>query len=131
MGGGRKKRITTNHQERLTARLIDDISDFEDFKAEILPKIRAMLKRGAKPEEILEFAQSHAAARLVTIALTDPDSGKAYTASKDVLDRQMGKAKERTEVEHKFTKLKDEELDSLLLSQADAVSDDEATDDTH
>lgn len=123
----RKHGARVNDVERIQARTIDNIRQFEEYKEDILPKIRKMLKDGAKSEEIIAFAQAYAAARIVTIALTDDDAGKATTAAKDLLDRHMGKATERKEVSHKFEKLKDEELDALLTSRLKEVADDEET----
>lgn len=110
------------------AQRLDRRAAFEDFEDEILPKMRKMLREGRTAEEITAFAQAYAAARVVTIALSDADSGKALAAAKDVLDRTQGKAKERTETTHKFEKLKDEELDSLILSRLKEEGSDEDED---
>lgn len=126
MSGGRRKRQGFKHtgEETKTVNLIHQLTQFEDFQTEVLPKIQRMLKEGKKAEDIIEFAQAYAAARMVTIALTDQDSGRAATAAKDVLDRSLGKAKERSEIEHKYSKLKDEELDALLASKLEEADDD-------
>ncbi len=126
----KKNRRPHNPAEKRMAQLIDDVSVFEEFKNDILPELRKMLKAGASAEEIYTFAQSYTAARTVTIALTEEDSGKALTAIKDVLDRTQGKAKERVEHEHRYGKLPDNELDALIESRLSEV-DSEHTDEPH
>lgn len=98
-------------------RMIDDISEFEAFRREILPGLRKDLSSGMSSDDILAKYKSYMAARQVTIALTSEDEGKAQAAIKDSLDRVDGKAKERKEVEHKFAKLSDEELDALVSTR--------------
>lgn len=114
------------HQTRMAAAL-DELAEFEKFKEELLPKLRTMVLKGADEQEIYAMAKAFAAARAVTIAMTEQDTGKALSAIKEVLDRSGGKATEKRETTHKYQKLKDEELDSLLLTQAEelAGSDDE------
>lgn len=110
----------SNKQERKMVKLLDDLREFESFRNEILPKLQKMLKEGASAQKIYEFAQSYAAARAVSV-LMDPDSTKALAAAKDILDRTIGKPKERHEHEHKYSQLKDEELDALLTSRLKEV----------
>lgn len=121
MSGGRNRRRYENVQEEKTTRLIDQITAFEDFKSEIMPKLAKMLKEGKTPAEIRAFAASYLTARQVTIALTSTDESAALRAIDAVTHQNEGKPKERVEHEHKLSKLKDEELDSLLLSEAEAV----------
>ena len=97
--------------------MLDKLAQFEEFNKTILPQLRAMLKEGAKSEDILEFSRAHAAARIVSIAATEADSTKALAASRDILDRTMGKAVERHEQTHKFAKLDDNALDALVISK--------------
>lgn len=99
------------------SQLADDISDFEQFREEILPALRADLKAGLDAESIYRKYQAYAAARGVTIAMTSNDEGKALTAIKDVLDRVGGKATEKREVEHRFNQLSDQELDAVVLTE--------------
>ncbi len=126
MSRPRKAGAKRNNVENIQIRTIQNIRDFEEYRDEILPKIRKMLKEGKKAEEIMQFAQSYAAARIVSVALCEEDVTKAMVAAKDVMDRTQGKAKERTETTHKFEKLNDNELDALLTSRlAEVASDDE------
>jgi hypothetical protein len=117
------KRISRNKQraqEHRRVSLLDDLAEFEQFQEEILPALRQALKEGKTAEDIYKMASSAAAARSVSIALREQDSTKALAAIRDILDRDQGKAKERMEHEHKYGKLKEEELDALLLSEAAA-----------
>lgn len=112
-----------NLQENRMVRTIDDLAAFDKFKEEILPALQKAVAKGVKAKDIMEQYSSHAAARTVTIALTEKDPGKALNAAKDILDRAQGKAVERKEVKHKLQELTDEQLDALLMSEDD---DDEA-----
>jgi hypothetical protein len=121
-----KKQHSYNRQDAQMARDLDKLADYEAFCEKILPQLRRMVKDGSSAEAIYKFAESFAAARNVTIALTDGDPGRAMTAIKDILDRSQGKAKERTEHTHKFEKLKDNEIDALLQSRLkETASDDD------
>lgn len=97
--------------------MLDELAMFQQWKAEILPEIRAMLLNGASTKDLLNKYSRHAAARIITTAITDPDSAKALTAAKDILDRIQGKATERKEITHAMSQLSDEQLDALLLTQ--------------
>lgn len=122
MSRGRKKGGMKNHTEDRMARQLDNLRKYEDWRSTILPKLEAMLKDGAKPKAILEWAQSFAAAEMVSLALTETDPAKRLVALKDVLDRSMGKPKERHEHKHQYAELKDEELDAVLLSELEDVA---------
>lgn len=104
------------HQDR-AASLLDDLSEFNNFRSEILPVLRKALKGGTDAETIYKKFQAYAAARAVSIAATEVDSAKALYAIKDILDRTQGKAKERQEVTHKLSSLPEEQLDAILLSK--------------
>lgn len=49
----------------------------------------------------------------------EPDSKTALAAVKELLDRLEGKVTEKKEVTHAMAKLKDEELDALVLTALD------------
>lgn len=111
-----------NLQEDRMLRSLDKLADFQEFQAEILPALRNDLKAGFTAQELYEKYQALAAARTISIVMQDKDSAKALAASKDILDRTLGKAKERTEVTHKLERLPDEQLDSLLLSELESLN---------
>ena len=112
----RPKNRSAEYAKRKRERVLDKLSAFEEFEATIFPKLRKMLKGGASAQEVAEFAAAEAAARTVTIALTSTDEGKALAASKDIIDRAQGKAKESVETTHKFDQLNEQELDALVKS---------------
>lgn len=103
-------------QKRL-ANLVDDIADYEEFCAEILPALRKDIAAGKTAQQIYEKYQAIAAARSVAIAMRETDSGKALAAIRDILDRSSGKPTEKKEVTHKLEKLEEKELDALLLTE--------------
>jgi hypothetical protein len=105
-----------NKEERRMIKMLSQVAAFEEFKTQILPSLQQDIKAGLSAEEILKKYAHMAAARQITIAMTDADSGRALSAIKDLLDRTQGKPTERKEIKHQFSELKDEELDSLLES---------------
>lgn len=105
------------------ARKLDDLAKYEDFTSTVLPDLQKAVKEKWSVEKIYKHFEGFVAARMITAALTDPDVGKALLAGKDVLDRSMGRAKERVDVSHKYSKLSDDELDSLLISVESTVED--------
>lgn len=105
------------------ARNIDTMAEFEAFKENILPALRQDIKSGKSAEQIYAKYAAIAAARGVSIAMTEVDSGKALSALRDILDRTQGKAVERIAVKHRFENLKEEELDALLISRAREIED--------
>lgn len=103
--------------------LHEDLKAYEQFKEQLLPQLRAALLRGDSAEEIYSTFTNLAAARAISIAALEPDSGKALSAIKEVLDRVHGKAVERKQVSHHLDQLPDEELDALLLSASSQEED--------
>jgi signal transduction histidine kinase len=109
------------------AHTLDDMELFNKFREEIAPKLRAMLNdKKTKAEDIYAFMTKYAAARTGTIIMAEPDTGKALAAVKEILDRSMGRPVERKETKHTFEKLKDEELDSLILSRMKEMEEDDS-----
>jgi hypothetical protein len=123
------KKNRTRRDEYSKEKTLDQLAEFEEFKAVVLPQLQELLTAGATSKEMRERLAPLMTARVISIALTEQDSNKALAAIKDQLDRQEGKAKERTETTHKFEHTKEEELDAILLSKlADLAP--VATDDT-
>jgi hypothetical protein len=123
----KKQPMVGNRVEDKMVRNLDTLKAYDEFRNNILPALQKKVLEGATAEEIYKTFESYAAARNITIAMTDPDTGRALSAIKDILDRTQGKAKERTEHVHKYAKLKDEELDSLLMSELTDLEEDEDT----
>ncbi len=103
--------------ERVTVDLIDEVREFQQFKADLLPILRKDVLQGTPAKDILEKVKSIAAARLGLIAASAIDQRTALNAIAEILNRTDGKPKESLTTTHKFAKLKDEELDALLTSR--------------
>lgn len=108
------------------AEALDDLSEFESFRKDLLPKLRDAIKQGKKTPEILELAKAMSAARLAAIAVFEPDNKVALTAVRDLLDRLDGKATENKKVQHVLADAREQEVDAVLLT---ALSDLEASED--
>ena len=120
MPRGKKSSVRAKNHNRKNPRVDDiaaDLEEFERFRAEILQQLRADLDAGLSAHEIYNKYANLAAARGITIALSDTDSGKALAAVKEILDRSQGKPTEKKEVKHQFEELPDEELDAVLQSE--------------
>lgn len=113
------RRPRSNRIEYQMVSALDRLAEFESFEEEVLPILRKAIKDGWSAERIENDPKLKAlmVARQMTIALREKDSSKALAAIKDTRDRREGKAKERLEIENKYAKLKDEELDALLASE--------------
>lgn len=103
------------------ARNLDELAMQEELFSGVLLGIRNDIKNGLSAEDIMLKYANIAAARIVTVALTDQDSGKALAASKDILDRHLGKAKEKKEITHKLDKVDEKQIDSILLTELAAL----------
>jgi hypothetical protein len=101
------------------ANALDTRSLMNDISKEVLPVLAQAIRERWTKDQIRQHPVLSVliAARQVSIAITDPDAGKALAAIKDLNDRTEGKAVERVEATHKYEKLKDEELDALLQSE--------------
>ena len=104
------------HVERQEA-LFEDLALFEEFQRDILPALQEDIKKGVTAESMARKYQSHALARIITMALRERDSGKALAASKEILDRAVGKSTERRTIKHELESLDDKSLDSLIYSK--------------
>lgn len=116
-----KAPITGDHAQNRMAETIDQLAEFEEYRAMVLPKIRKLLAEGYKAADLYKVFKDDLEARKLTIALTEPDATKALAAVKDIQDRHEGRPVERKELSHKYSQLKDEELDALVMSELDEV----------
>lgn len=117
----RKKRDAPVRRSKVETQ-VDDLLAFERFRTEIAPELREMLLNGATTKQILKRFENYAAAKILTIALTEPDSSKALAAAKDILDRSHGKATETKKIEHTLASADEKEIDALIESElSDAV----------
>lgn len=105
------------------AETLDELSEFEIYRRDVLPELRKAIAKGASAKEIYKRHEAYAAARAVTIAITETDTGKALAAAKEILDRGGGKATEHKEIA--ISNLTDQELDDLLKKELGELTDDE------
>lgn len=113
------KRPRGRPRQQTQQRLLDSLEHltlFQRWQQEVLPRMEACFKAGKSAEDIYKAFASDAAARAVMIATTSPDAGKAMAAIVDILNRANGKPADQVKLEHKYEKLKDDELDALVLS---------------
>lgn len=121
----RRPKKSGNLDTHRMVKTIDELAQFEEFKTTILPALQREVEKGTPGPELLARFQTHAAARLITIILTDPDSGRATAAIRELSDRVEGKAAQKIEQVHRFEKLSDNELDSLVTSKLKELNDDD------
>ena len=100
-------------------RLLDTLEQldlFRSWQSDVLPRLAIAMKAAKTPEDIYKAFATDAACRAVMIATTSRDAGKAMAAITEILNRSQGRPTEQIQLEHKYSKLKDEELDALVLS---------------
>ena len=105
---------------------IDAYAQFQMFKETVLPAIRKDVIAGLSADQLYKKYENMAAARAISIAASEYDSGKAMSAIKDILDRTAGRPTEKKEVTHRYADLKDEELQALLETEMDELEDGES-----
>lgn len=111
----------TNEIQNTRVRNIDDLMIHDDLMSGILSSVKKDLAAGLTGPEIMEKYAAIAAARTVTIAATEFDSGKALQASKDILDRAYGKAREIKDVTHRLAQVDEKQIDSLLITELESL----------
>jgi cbb3-type cytochrome oxidase cytochrome c subunit len=112
-------------------RTIDELTLHDSLFAGVTESLKRDIANGMSALDIAKKYSQLAAARTVTVALTDEDSGKALAASKDLLDRTLGKPTERKELVHSMANASEEEIDALIASkmrEVEEASDGEAED---
>lgn len=114
-------RKTGEQAQEAAAQLADDIAEFQEYRSKILPALRRDLEAGLSAQEIMKKYASYAAAKTVSISMLESDSGKALAASKDIIDRADGKAKETKDIHHKYEGLTPDELDAQVLARAEEM----------
>lgn len=118
----RRPRIGESSQRNLV-KAADALSEFEEFQREVLPMLRADLRKGLTAKELRKKYMALLEARKLSIALGSLEEGVAVSAIKDVQDREEGRATEKKVVTHKYEDLPEEELDAILRSEADDLAD--------
>jgi hypothetical protein len=100
--------------QRQMARVIDQLSQFQEFQRDIFPALQKAVKAGKSAEEIAKIGAAAATARAVTIALSEENPAAALGYIKEVLDRAHGKPGQKAEITTKFEKLGDEDIDRMI-----------------
>lgn len=139
--GGSTRRAAFNARksgvELERAATIDDLALYDDLFNGALKGLKEDIARGMDAISLAKKYASLAQARIVTTALTDPDSSKALAASQDVVNRAHGKATERRELRHALAESSDSELDAIInskmaqLGTSDDDNSDENGEETH
>lgn len=115
-------------EQAMGAAMLDALRLHGEFVQKVLPDLRELVAKGATPDQLYKRFTSEVAARAITMALVEPDSAKALSAVKEVLDRSQGKATEKHEIKHQYDELSTEQLESLVRSKiAGAGLEDEDT----
>lgn len=107
-----KKKALMDFGAKEVAEIMKGIPGLHSGAADI---IRSAIKGGMSAKDVIDKMQTFAAVRTSLEAMFNPGSVGA-SAAKDLLDRGQGKATERKELVHSMSKLKDEELDALLIT---------------
>ena len=100
---------------------IQDLVNFEEFRKDIFPKLQKMIKRGATSKEILEEGRAAVAAKLVTMAVRSKDPETVLKLSKTIFEKTDGPVVQKQEHDHKYSKVSDEQLISLVTTKAKKV----------
>ena len=111
----------TNEIQNTRARNIDELAIHDDLMIGVLGAVKKDLAAGLTGVQIMEKYSSLAAARIVSIAATEADSGKALSAAKDLMDRVHGKAREVKDVTHRLAQVEDKQLDALLITELESL----------
>lgn len=105
-------------EEERRARAIDDLAEFEDFKASLLPKLRQMVREGWSADRIRREVGPYIAARIAGMALLgNIKSASTLKAAQDTLDRLEGKAVQRVEQKTIYAQMSKAELAALVLQK--------------
>ena len=134
-GSGSTRKATTSSRqhgvELNRARTLDDLALHDDLFSGVLGNLKKDIANGVDALTLAKKYANLAQARTVTIALTDENSSTALAASRDVMDRAMGKSIERKETKHIMADSTEEELDAIIASKLELLeeSDDSRSDD--
>jgi len=107
----------TNEIQNTRVRNIDDLMIHDDLMVGVLGAVKKDLAAGLTGVEIMAKYASLATARIVSIAATEQDAGKALAAAKDILDRVHGKAKEVKDVTHRLAQVDEKQIDAILITE--------------
>lgn len=118
----KNRQTLKNTEESKRVQFLDQLAEYQSFIRDLPKELRNALLDGKPADAIYKKYENVAAVRAVQIMMTEPDSGKALAAVKDVLDRTQGKAIERKLVKHHLEELPDKELDAIIMSELNEVN---------
>lgn len=124
MAGRRRQNNRRNQVEHQLNDGLDELSEYEKFKAELLPAIRKDLASGMDAKELLKKYQAYAASSLLTTALMGTSASDRTAAAKYIIDQGSGKATENKKIEHRLQEIPENQLDSLIFSELEEVESD-------
>lgn len=131
-GSGSTRKATTSSRqhgvELNRARTLDDLALHDDLFSGVLGNLKKDIANGMDALTLAKKYANLAQARTVTIALTDDNSSTALAASRDVMDRAMGKSIERKELTHALANSSDDELDAVIASKMAMLGEGEGDD---
>ncbi len=104
-----------NYVENDMHQMIEAIAEFEDFRETVLPAIQKDLKAGLNAKELRAKYLALVQAKQLSDILMAP-IGESGDLAQKVIDREEGKATEKSEVKHRFEDLPPEQLDAALLT---------------
>lgn len=105
-------------EEERRARSIDDLAEFDEFKSDLLPKLRQMIREGWSADKIRREVGPYIAARIAGMALLgNIKSASTLKAAQDTMDRLEGKAVQRVEQKTIYAHMSKKELAALALQK--------------
>ena len=115
---GNTRKLTENHIENGVINVIDQVAEFDEFRTQVAPKIKAMIKAGYTTERMRKEIAGLVQARVASIALAgDAKSAVTLKACQDVLDRHEGSAPQKIEVTRKYEIMSNDELKALAFQK--------------
>jgi hypothetical protein len=122
-GHVRKQAVETQR-----VRTLDELEVHDSLFTGVLAGLKEDIAKGMDAMAIAKKYASLAAARTVSIALTDENSGLALAAAKDIQDRVNGKATEKKELIHSMANASEKEIDAVIASKLALLEDGEDKD---
>lgn len=98
-------------------RSLDKLAEFEMFDKSVLPQLQRMVTENWSPDKIRRAFAPLMQARMVQMALGDPNSPNTMKAVKDILDRHEGTAVQRVDTTTTYAKMDKRELAALALQK--------------
>ena len=118
------KGLEVNPEEARMIRIIEELSQFEEWSKEVPEVLKEAILSGKTAPELYDQFDNVAAVRVLQILMTETNSGQALAAAKDLLDRKYGRATEKKIIKHEFEEMSDEQLIAISKSETGELGDD-------